>query len=98
MKSSFLKFFINPKSIFILFIALFSLSTELLNAQESYLEEMEIDSSTKIDEESSSFPNNPFEIVEMIRRANSLNDATLPSDAIDDALQSFSMIEEKEKL
>ena len=98
MKSSFFKYFINPKSIFILFIALFSFSTELLNAEESYLEEMKIDSSTKFDEESSSFPSNPFEIVEMIRRANSLNDATLPSDAIDDALQSFSMIDKKEKL
>ena len=59
---------------------------------------MKIDSSTKFDEDSSSFPYNPFDIVEMIRRANSLNDATLPSDAIDDALQSFSMIDEKEKL
>ena len=81
-----------------MFIASLSFSTELLNAEEPYLEEMKIDSSTKFDEESSSFPSNPFEIVEMIRRANSLNDATLPSDAIDDALQSFSMIDEKEKL
>ena len=81
-----------------MFIALFSFSADLLNAEESYLEEMKIDSSTKFDEKSSSFPNNPFEIVEMIRRANSLNDATLPSDAIDDALQSFTMLDEKEKL
>ncbi len=98
MKSSFLKNLRNPKSIFILFIALVGVSTEFLNAEESFLEEMKIDSSTKFDEESSSFPSNPFEIVEMIRRANSLNDATLPSDAIDDALQSFSMIDKKEKL
>ncbi len=34
----------------------------------------------------------------MIRRANSLNDATIPSDAIDDALKSFNKIDEKEKL
>ena len=81
-----------------MFIALFIFSPELLNAQELYLEEMKIDSSTKFDEESSSLPSNPFEILEMIRRANSLNDATLPSDAIDDALQSFSMIDKKEKL
>ena len=98
MKSSFLKNLRNPKSIFILFIALVSFSTELLNAEESYLEEMKIDSSTKFDENSTLLPNNPFEIVEMIRRANSLNDATLPSDAIDDALKSFTMIDKKEKL
>jgi len=98
MKRSFLKKIRNPKSIFILFIALVSFSTELLNAEESYLEEMKIDSSTKFDENSTSLPNNPFEIVEMIRRANSLNDATLPSDAIDDALKSFTMIDKKEKL
>jgi len=98
MKRSFLKKFRNPKSIFILFIALVSFSTELLNAEESYLEEMKIDSSTKFDENNTLLPNNPFEIVEMIRRANSLNDATLPSDAIDDALKSFTMIDKKEKL
>ena len=80
------------------FIALVSFSTEFLNAEESFLKEMKIDSSTKFDEESSSFPSNPFEIVEMIRRANSLNDATLPSDAIDDALKSFNIIDEKERL
>ena len=98
MKSSFFKYFINTKSIFIVFIALFSFSTELLNAEELYLEEMKIDSSTKFDEGSSSLPNNPFEVVEMIRRAYSLNDATLPADAIDDALKSFTIIDEKEKL
>ena len=98
MKSSFLKNLRNPKSIFILFIALVGFSTEFLNAEESFLEEMKIDSSTKFDEKNTSLPNNPFEIVEMIRRAYSLNDATLPSDAIDDALKSFTMIDEKEKL
>ena len=40
-------------------------------------------------------PTNPFELVEMIRRFNSLNDATNPSDAIDDALKSFNSSEEK---
>ena len=47
---------------------------------------------------SSDLPTNPFEIVEMIRRANSMNDATKPSVAIDDALKSFNEIEEKENL
>ena len=41
-----------------------------------------------------SLPTNPFELVEMIRRQNSLNDATDPSDAIDDALKSFNSLEE----
>ena len=40
-------------------------------------------------------PTNPFELVEMIRRYNSLNDATNPSDAIDNALKSFNSSEEK---
>ena len=34
----------------------------------------------------------------MIRRYNSLNDATNPSDAIDDALKSFNSLEEKEEI
>ena len=41
---------------------------------------------------------NPFELVEMIRRANSMNDATIPSDAIDEAIKSFDMINSKENL
>jgi len=84
--------------ILILFTALISNGTDFLNAEESYLKEMQIDSSTKFDEKSSVLPTNPFEIVEMIRRANSMNDATKPSDAIDDALKSFKMIDENEKL
>ena len=58
-------------------------------------EELQIDSSTKTEEDSSAIPTNPFEIVEMIRRYNSMNDATNPSDAIDDALNSFNNMEEK---
>ena len=81
--------------ILILFISLINIKTSLLNAEESYLNEIEIDSSTKF-ETSSDLPTNPFEIVEMLRRANSMNDATNPSDAIDDALKSFNKIEEKE--
>ena len=59
-------------------------------------EELEIDSSTKREEDKSVIPTNPFEVVEMIRRFNSLNDATKPSDAIDDALESFHNLDEKE--
>ncbi len=62
---------------------------------EFLFEELKIDSSTKKDEDSSVIPTNPFEIVEMIRRQNSLNNATKPSDAIDDALKSFNSLDEK---
>ena len=98
MKSSFIKYFRNPKSISMFFMSLICFSTNPLKAQELYLEEMKIDSSTKFEEKNSSLPTDPFQIVEMIRRANSLNDATLPSDAIDNALKSFNMIDKKEKL
>ena len=70
----------------------------LLNAEESSLNEIEINSSTKFDTNGSTLPTNPFEIVEMLRRANSMNDATNPSDAIDDALRLFNKTEEKESL
>ena len=85
-----------PKSItlFILFISLISFKGNLVNA-ESLFEELEIDNSTKKDDNSQVFPTNPFELVEMIRRQNSLNDATKPSDAIDNALESFKYLEEK---
>ena len=85
-----------PKSIHLVvfFISLISLRVDSLNA-EYIFEDLQIDSSTKIEEDRSVIPTNPFEIVEMIRRYNSLNDATNPSDAIDDALKSFNNLEEK---
>ena len=58
------------------------------------LEELEIDTSTKTEDDSSALPTNPFELVEMIRRQNSMNDATDPSVAIDDAFKSFNSLEE----
>ena len=84
--------------IFILFISLINVKTTFLNAEDPYLKDMEINSTTKSNENDSVLPTNPFEIVEMIRRANSMNDATNPSDAIDDALKSFNNTEDKEKL
>ena len=94
MKIYFPKIFSNPISLVIFFISLISFKGDLLNAE--YLpEELQIDSSTKIEEDGSAVPTNPFEIVEMIRRYNSMNDATNPSDAIDDALKSFKSLEEK---
>ena len=85
-----------PRSIrsLIFVISLISLQSNFLNA-EYLLEESEIDFSTKTDDNNSGIPTNPFEIVEMIRRQNSMNDATNPSDAIDDALKSFNSLEEK---
>ena len=85
-----------PKLItFLIFsILLISFKGDYLNA-EYLFEELEIDTSTKTEEDSSVLPTNPFELVEMIRRKNSLNDATNPSDAIDDALESFIISEEK---
>ena len=82
-----------PKSITFI-ILLISLKGDYLNA-EYLFEELEIDTSTKTENDSSVLPNNPFELVEMIRRYNSMNDATNPSDAIDDALKSFNSLEEK---
>ena len=83
-----MKFKLNKKisilvKFFFLFISFINIKSTLLSAEESYLKEIEIDSSTKSDINSSTLPTNPFEIVEMIRRANSMNDATNPSDAID---------------
>ena len=84
-----------PKSItfVIFFTLLIPFQGNYLNA-EYLFEELEIDSSTKTEDDRSVLPTNPFEIVEMIRRQNSLNDATDPSDAIDDALKSFNSLEE----
>ena len=77
-----------------LFTLLISLKSDYLNA-EYLFEELEIDTSTKTEDDGSVLPTNPFELVEMIRRHNSMNDATNPSDAIDDALKSFNSLEEK---
>ena len=81
-------------SFVIFFISLIFLKDDFSNA-EYLFEELEIDTSTKTEDDSSALPTNPFEIVEMIRRQNSMNDATNPSDAIDDALKSFNSLEEK---
>ena len=97
MKNYFRKKLPKSINIIVFFIALFSFKGYFLNA-EYLFEELEIDSSTKNDENSSAIPTNPFEIVEMIRRYNSMNDATNPSDAIDDALKSFNGLEEKKEI
>ena len=98
MKINFKKYISELTKIFILFISLINIKTNQLRAEESYLKDIEIDSSTKFNENNSNLPTNPFELVDMIRRANSMNDATKPSDAIDDALNLFNNIEDKENL
>ena len=80
--------------IFVIFLTfLISLKGNYLNA-EYLIKELEIDTSTKTEEDGSALPTNPFELVEMIRRYNSMNNATDPSDAIDEALKSFNSLEE----
>ena len=81
----------------ICFASFNSLKVNFLNA-ENLFQELEIDASTKTEDDGSVIPKNPFEIVEMMRRYNSMNDATKPSDAIDDALKSFNTLEEKEEI
>jgi len=93
MKNYFCKIASKSIPLVVFFIPLVFLKGDFLNA--GYLfDELEIDTSTKTEDDSSAFPTNPFELVEMIRRQNSMNDATDPSDAIDDALKSFNSLEE----
>ena len=94
MKIYFCKNFTRPITFVIFFTLLITLKGDYLNS-EYLFEELEIDTSTKTDDDSSVIPTNPFELVEMIRRQNIMNDATNPSDAIDDALESFNILEKK---
>ena len=93
MKNYFCKSVFKPIKVLVFFTLLIFLKSNYLNA-EYLFEELEIDSSTKTEDDRSVLPTNPFEIVEMIRRQNSMNDATDPSDAIEDALRSFNSSEE----
>ena len=94
MKNHFCKTLSKPITFIIFFILSISLKGSYLNA-EYLFEELEIDASTKKDDSGSVIPTNTFEIVEMNRRHISLNYATKPSDAIDNALNSFNSLEEK---
>ena len=93
MKNYFCKRLPKPIIFLIFFTLLIPFKSDYLKA-EYLFEELEIDASTKTEDDSSVLPTNPFELVEMIRRQNSMNDATDPSDAIDDALRSFNSLEE----
>tara|TARA_Y100001978_G_scaffold5556_1_gene4624 strand:- start:343 stop:654 length:312 start_codon:yes stop_codon:yes gene_type:complete len=85
--------------IFLCIFPNFFITYQLL-AQESYkLNEIEIDRTFNLEEEDNlDFPTNPFEIVDRLRRANSMNDATKPSDAIDEALKSFDIIKDEKQI
>ena len=95
MKNYFYKNVFKPITSVIFFTLLITLKSDYLNA-DNLFEELEIDTSTKTEDDRSALPTNPFELVEMIRRQNSMIDATDPSDAIDDALKSFDSFEENE--
>ena len=97
MKIYFLRKLTKPIFLIISLITLISFEDDSLNA-EYLFDNLQIESSTKKEDDKAAFPTNPFEMVEMIRRYNSLNDATNPSDAIDDALESFNNLEENEIL
>ena len=76
MKNNFCKILPVPITFVISFILLTSLKGDYLNAEDLF-GKLEIDNSTKTDEDSQVLPTNPFEIVEMIRRQNSMNDLSL---------------------
>ena len=97
MKNYFFKSLLKPITFIIFFILLISLKGDYLNA-EYLFKELDTDTSTKTEDDSSVIPTNPFELVEMIRRFNSMNDATNPTDAIDDALKSFNSLERKQEI
>ena len=94
MKIYFFKNLLRPINLLFFFISLIFLKVDLLNA-EYLFEELQIESSTKTDDNKSVIPTNPLELVEMIKKFNSLNDATSPSDALDAALDSFNNLEEE---
>ena len=88
------KNFLNRKNISLLALFFYSLgffyNDLVFSSQENYLEEIELNNNTQDGFEiNSSIPTNPFEIVDMLRKANSMNDATSPSDAIDEAIKTF---------
>ena len=97
MKNNFCKSLPITITFVISFLSLISFKGDYLNA-EYLFEELEIDTSTKTEEDSSVLPTTPFELVEMIRRQNIMNDATNPSDAIEDALNSFDILEKKKEI
>ena len=90
----FRKNLLHRKKLFIVTLFLYSLgffyNDLVISSQENYFDEIELNNNTQDGFESNkSIPTNPFELIDMIRKANSMNDATSPSDAIDEAIKSF---------
>ena len=90
----FRKNLLQRKNLFIFALFLYSLgflyNDLAFSSQENYFEEMELNNNTQDGLESNnSIPTNPFELVDMLRKANSMNDATSPSDAVDEAIKTF---------
>ena len=94
MKIYYIKNLSKQITCFIFLISLISFESNSLYA-ENLFEELQIDTNTKSDNDKPVIPTNPFEIVEKIRKFNALNDATDPSDALDEALNSFNSLEEE---
>ena len=90
----FRKNLLHRKKLFIVALYLYPLgfiyNDLVFSSQENYFEEIELNNITQDGFESdNSIPTNPFELIDMLRKANSMNDATIPSDAIDEAIKTF---------
>ena len=84
---------------FLLIFQNFLVNYQSFSQEDFNLNEFEINRNINLDDEDNlDLPTNPFEIIDRIRRANSMNDATKPSDAIDEAIKSFGMIKEEKKI
>ena len=84
---------------FLLIFQNFLVSYESFSQENFNLNEFEINRNINLDDEDNlDLPANPFEIIDRIRRANSMNDATKPSDAIDEAIKSFDMIKDDKQI
>ena len=77
----------------------FFVSYQSIAQESNNLNEIEINRIMNLeDEDNLDLPTNPFEIVDRIRRATSMNEATKPSEAIDDALKTFDMIKDENQI
>ena len=90
---------ISSYLVFLFISSNFFISYQSFAQESNKLNELEINRTINLeDDDNIDLPTNPFEIVDRIRRANSMNDATKPSDAIDEAIKSFDMIKEEEQI
>ena len=84
---------------FLLIFQNFLVNYQSFSQEDFNLNEFEINRNINLDDEDNlDLPSNPFEIIDRIRRANGMNDATKPSDAIDEAIKSFDMIKEDKEI